>query len=539
MVVPIPGPLSPKKEAMILVKSLGVGVIPFISMLLIIIFGYVFFGFWWTLLIVAAWIVIQAIVVFLVLYYWLAPNDIIWGYVLEGTAKIVLRFGGFKKTLLNWHGRYLNDYGEITPGFKKGQGVLEWIFSRFNLGGLRFIGIPLVDKVMYYNYQWISIDGEMVKMHLERVKNDIFVQRANYYVSLGLRTFLNDRGETVEEEDVKSAAEDNENLPLLVKAACTAGVLNPRASFLDNNIWLSIVNAILKGVLRGRISQKSYKELIQVKDSLGNQILEYMSTEGSMRYLKQEKLDIDLSGYFKELEDRYKKERKEKEERRKKEGKDSELEEEKPDFDSMPITDYLRLLVGIVIYKFDILDITPGEKWRELTLRETVAKREKDVIKIETEAKAFNITGIADANAQATRVTQEMNANMIKVTAAANAEAIEMVGVANSIQQAETTAGSIIRAFLKKLGVTYEITDSSGQICKVISQEEITELRKENPEVWRACEREIMTKIKIDNKVYVQVEGTEGSDQSMNSLTGFLALSNYFQENNVFGGNKK
>lgn len=471
MAIPVMGPTSPKEEAMILTKSIAVVLGPILLMYFLFPFISRALDGWMTVVFIV-FLAYEALALFWVITSWLAPKDILFGEVSEGTSKIVLRFWGFRKSVLCWQGKKLDDNGEIVLDDRKKKRLLSF-------GGLRYIGIPLVDRVMYFEYAWTSFDDGKPKLHQKRVTNSVFNQRTGYFIGMGVKLLFGQNGETIMEEDISSAPEDKENLPLMILGNYTSAIINPKVAILENNKWRDIANAILEGILRGKISQYSYSELIGSKQALGDEILNFMNEPNSMGYLLKQK------GLKEELV-----------------SKGIKVEE----VSELSILEYLRKFVGIVLYTFSIIDITPAGNYRELTLRKTDAERNKEVTIINTDASVYNIENIAQANAKAT------------IT----------MGEAISAQQAQTTLGSVTRAFYLGLGLPYEKSEEGGP-----SSEEVLLLRGLYPDLWESAEKLVGQKIEIDSKSYLHIKGS-GANDSMNPLAELLVVNKYLESQGIF-----
>ena len=96
----------------------------------------------------------------LLIYFDLAPKDMLFTFVEEGTAKIIVRGGEFRKILISW-----KDYtiDEKTWDVTKEEGAGIGLF-----GGLRFYGIPPYQQIFSYHQRWTHLhENGDIKQHAE------------------------------------------------------------------------------------------------------------------------------------------------------------------------------------------------------------------------------------------------------------------------------------------------------------------------------------------------------------------------------------
>lgn len=124
------------------------------------------------------WIVIIGIGILIGLFF----AFVRWTIVEEGTAKIIMRWGGVVKVFLQWEGYRLDENGDIVFTGEKN----PWY------GGLRmWIGLP-IDRVYTFKLRWHSveeIEGKRVPKFHEETKNHVMVRPDRYWrKSTGLET---------------------------------------------------------------------------------------------------------------------------------------------------------------------------------------------------------------------------------------------------------------------------------------------------------------------------------------------------------------
>ncbi len=231
------------------------------------------------------------------IYFDLAPNNLWFTFVPEGTAKIVVRGDKFKKALIQWKGyTFDEDWNVIPEGSwtKDGKPLIEKngklykeiprvkieregeearkVFTigrkevkreeakapkkekKHPLGGLRWYGWWPLDDIYIYYFEWWGVkpDGKIVH-HSRELLDYILLREDVYYAK-------------VEE------AEDYDLLNLAIEFVIPMRVCNPyKALFRIQNWNEAIINRTEPGV-RDRITDEPYEELIKKKDAIGRDI---------------------------------------------------------------------------------------------------------------------------------------------------------------------------------------------------------------------------------------------------------------------------
>ena len=164
-------------------------------------------------------------------------------YVGEGTAKNVVRFGGYRKTLLAKQGYKLNPDGDVVP-LLAGEKPQYIAF----LGGLRWVSPwkPFgIDKIYTRTMKYIKAlpDGTFER----RVDENTDFILAGTQFQYGLEF---------------SSTEDSAKLPLSGKMTMTAMIINPyKALFLVREWFDALVGRVLPRV-RQYISEHTYDKII-------------------------------------------------------------------------------------------------------------------------------------------------------------------------------------------------------------------------------------------------------------------------------------
>lgn len=213
----------------------------------------------------------------------------------EGTAKIVVRRGKYRKMLLTKKGYKIGVDEEIVPlaDNEEAPSQLPWWLQPLKdiLGGLQFVGWWPLDKVYTYNHDWIKInsDGTAEDRHEENV--DFTLVRDYVY---GIRVLR---------------AEDSDLIPLDVLLSVRGEITNPfKWHFRVKDGFRTLVGRTVPYV-RDFISEKPYEkhqregELEQdIKNELTNdRILKQFKEEHGLNIKNIEVVNIDPGEEFRRL----------------------------------------------------------------------------------------------------------------------------------------------------------------------------------------------------------------------------------------------
>lgn len=162
--------------------------------------------------------------------------------VKEGTAKVVLKFGGFHKVLLQKKGFCLDGDGNIVPTTSRKNGFF---------GGLHFVGIRGVHTIHKRGFKWTKAlpGGTLEDKKEEGV--DFILASVDYQYGLKVVD-----------------AEDKDRLPLTLEVVMTARVTNPYKALFSVSNWFDAVASRQVPYFREYISQHSYEEIITRNDVL-------------------------------------------------------------------------------------------------------------------------------------------------------------------------------------------------------------------------------------------------------------------------------
>jgi regulator of protease activity HflC (stomatin/prohibitin superfamily) len=170
-------------------------------------------------------------------------------FVKEGTAKVIVRWGAFKKVVMAWDGYELNedwDVNVIEPQRRRQR-------RRPLFGGLRFVGIWPFDRVFRYKFRWRDIQlekGEEKVIPHEEVIDYILLRPDVYYT------------------DIKDAeTKPPERIPLTVQWLVTIRVINPyKALFKAPSNWNENVMSRLNSLFRDFVAHYSADQILMFKE---------------------------------------------------------------------------------------------------------------------------------------------------------------------------------------------------------------------------------------------------------------------------------
>ena len=212
------------------------------------------------------------VLTFLLIYFVLAPRNLFFTFVEEGTAKIIMKGatvdketretkgGAVKKVLIQWTGHSVGKDGNITKGTE----------DKHIFGGLRVIGIWPLERVFSYQFSWRNIraDGTIIE-HNKELLDYVLLKDAVYLIEV-------------------FKAEDLNLLPLDLKVTVTARIVNPVKSQFNVENWLKVLVNRIEPHIRNVISYKSYESWIKERGRIGEEIFECLRKENLITGFKDE-----------------------------------------------------------------------------------------------------------------------------------------------------------------------------------------------------------------------------------------------------------
>lgn len=194
---------------------------------------------------------------FLLIYFVLAPKNMWFTFIQEGTAKAVMRGDKFQKALIQWEGRTFGTVDERTWEVVPGQ-------ERHLFGGLRFFGLYPLDYIYRYYFEWTGLkpDGITPLPHEKELLDYIMLKQDVYF------------SKTEE-------AEDKERLPLDVSFVLTIKITNPYRTLFEVQNWLETIMSRTIAAVRDRISEETFEDLIAKPADIGKDIYNRLSETGN------------------------------------------------------------------------------------------------------------------------------------------------------------------------------------------------------------------------------------------------------------------
>ena len=313
---------------------------------------------WAGLVVIIPIVVVQVVLgVFLLIYFVLAPKNIFFTFIEEGTVKLIMKGattevretedgkvfiltkgGEAYDFLIQWTGYTLSKQKGTNSA---GEEVDEWDViedgtmvngvpqkePKHLFGGLRFIGIYPLFRIYTYLFQWsgVSENGE-VQHHPREPLDYINVKEDVFWAGV-------------------KDAEDKELLPLTIEALLTIRVINPKKALLDIQNWLeALINRTVPAI-RDSGTTSTYAKLISRSEAIGIRIYKRLEKRG--------------------------------------------------------LIDEFRIVYGALLRKTEIMRVDPSPEYRKETLRKWLGERSSD-------ERAAKLTGaVVKMTAQATGMTSE------------------------------------------------------------------------------------------------------------------------------------
>lgn len=190
------------------------------------------------LVLVAVFFVIKLTAVYFiqwVVYTFLAPKNMFWTFVNEGTAKIIVHGGEFHKIIINWQGYSLDaEWNVVKVDEESGQHVF---------GGARHIGFYPFYKVYGYRLRWSSPHTNGIIVDHDEELEQVLLKDHIYAVQV-------------------QGAEDRMKVPLDFTLLVTLSVVNPyKFAFRVHDSFEVVLNRI-KALFRDYVGETTYHELL-------------------------------------------------------------------------------------------------------------------------------------------------------------------------------------------------------------------------------------------------------------------------------------
>jgi hypothetical protein len=196
------------------------------------------------------WIGLGTVIIFtlFLVYFELAPKNLFFTFIEEGTAKIIVKGGEFQKILISWKDHIID---KDTWDVKEKKGVEAGFF-----GGLRFYGIPPIQQIFSYKQRWVHLhENGDIKEHEEDL-NYVLLKTDFYVFDLPLTE--------------KESAQDINGMSLGVKVVIPMRIVNPYEALFGPRRWLAAISGTVKPVVKRFVARYRYKEdLLDMKAGKG------------------------------------------------------------------------------------------------------------------------------------------------------------------------------------------------------------------------------------------------------------------------------
>lgn len=203
-------------------------------------------------------LVVTTLYFYYALYFRLAPNNVLWTFVKEGTAKIVTKNGKVHKILIQYKGKSLDKNWEIIDGKEKH----FW-------GGLRWLGIFPVYQVYVYKLRWTSLEQSGVAVPHEDNLDSVLLKKKVYAMRM---------------EDI----EDANRVPLTIDILITLKVINPYSAIFIAEDYLELVLNRIRPLFRQYVGGIPFEELITKKQGANEEIWIALNQDGLIETFKKE-----------------------------------------------------------------------------------------------------------------------------------------------------------------------------------------------------------------------------------------------------------
>ena len=175
-----------------------------------------------------------------IIWFYLAPNNYFFTIVKEGTAKVVVRAGKFKKGLISWEGRTFDESWNIIKEKDDKKDNSFWDY----FGGLRWVGIYPFDKIYAYKFRWVTLDDKGgLEAHEERWQDYVLLEDDYYAFKI-------------------EKAEDKNSIPLDFTMIITVAPRNIYKWLFNVENALEMVIARTGPAVRDIIGEYSYEGMI-------------------------------------------------------------------------------------------------------------------------------------------------------------------------------------------------------------------------------------------------------------------------------------
>lgn len=182
-------------------------------------------------------------------YFRLAPQNLYWTFVQEGTSKIVKRGGGAVRGLIQYKDKILDKDWNVVDGKE------EHLF-----GGLRFYGWWPKEEIHTYKLRWTSVQESGKPVPHEEELSSILLKEKIYAMRI-------------------EGAEDKDGIPLDIDLFITLKVVNPyNAAFIGED-YLELVLNRISPLFREYVRNYGFMELSKQEQRAGGELWKKLTKE--------------------------------------------------------------------------------------------------------------------------------------------------------------------------------------------------------------------------------------------------------------------
>ena len=200
-------------------------------------------------------------VAFLLIYYVLAPDNIFFTLVKEGTAKIVVKGDEFDTCLIQWKG-YTFSSSETHP--EKWKVIPESESDKepwHPFGGLRIYGAWPLKDILELRLRWTTVAEDGQEKTRDEWMDYVLLQDDVYLAKI-------------------SKAEDQKLLPLDIQLYLTVRVENPYKAAYRIQDWLEAIINRIQPLVRQFVATKKYNELGLQKQAAAEEMMQHFREAG-------------------------------------------------------------------------------------------------------------------------------------------------------------------------------------------------------------------------------------------------------------------
>lgn len=245
------------------------------------------------------------LLLFLIRFF--AERNIFFTMVNEGSAKAIMKFGKFSRFVMAYEGYTFNmenwDVVPIEERDSKNQSLSQiaqlwpkkhpWFKRWFGLGGAKWVGIPGIDEVYWYNFRWSTLRKTKASEDEEEFVSQRDIGRGRYAVSFAKRIdyiLLSDYVYYAELQGV----ETKELMPVDILMLLPIRIMNPYKSLFRVQKWLDATLDLVKPSVRAWIATQNIHEVVGKKEVTGHEHDVILTAQPEPKEAKPEEKKITL-----------------------------------------------------------------------------------------------------------------------------------------------------------------------------------------------------------------------------------------------------